>query len=281
MRGARGQAVVETALTMPLSVFLILGILQIGLMQQAHLLTEYAAFQAARAGVVHHGDVNQMKDAAFLSLMPTFTLVYTDNTLANVIAQLTSYERLGMQAYLTAEAAKWEDFAQVDKTPGAALAILQANHFDFIQIQIVLPSGSARYDTFGADVDPPNPGPEIDFDDVSSAGAIDSNLLSIRLTYYYVMRVPLANWVIHNAFVAQQAGVALTRGELLDQRSADDLVEQLSTGAGGAALTAAAANVSEELQTLRLLSVAGLYVVPLRANYTIRMQSNQFQKFMP
>ncbi len=47
-----GQALVEAALTLPLTVFLILGTLQLFLLLQARTLTEYAAFLAVRKGSV-------------------------------------------------------------------------------------------------------------------------------------------------------------------------------------------------------------------------------------
>jgi len=43
-----GQATVEAALTLPLTVFLVLGTVQMFLLLQARLLTEYAAFRAVR-----------------------------------------------------------------------------------------------------------------------------------------------------------------------------------------------------------------------------------------
>lgn len=278
----RGQAAVETALVAPMSVFMILGILQLGQMQQAHLLTEYAAFCAARAGIVHHGNPKTMKEAAFLALMPTFTRVYYEkDTLAQVIVKLKLYQQLGMRAYLTAEAAKWEDFAQVDKQRADALGILAAESFDFIKVDILAPTDSGRYSSIGRNVKPGTQSQEIDFDDVSSEQAVASNVVSIRLTYYYLMRVPFANWVIHNIWTAHRAGVDLLPREAIGQRSADNLVEAYSTSAGGAVLTGAASGESPELRTLRLLNLAGLYVIPLKTTYTMRMQSNQFQKFMP
>ena len=40
----------ETALTLPLTLFLMLGTLQLFLMLQARVLTEYAVFRAVRVG---------------------------------------------------------------------------------------------------------------------------------------------------------------------------------------------------------------------------------------
>src|SRR3954466_2176325 len=69
--GTRGQTAVETALVLPLCIFLLLGIVQLALMQQARLMTDYAAGEAARAGVVWSGSAERMRDAATFALLPT------------------------------------------------------------------------------------------------------------------------------------------------------------------------------------------------------------------
>src|SRR5206468_3892716 len=56
MRGENGQAMVEAAIVLPLCVVLILCAVQIAQVQQARVLLEYAAFNAARAGVVHDAE---------------------------------------------------------------------------------------------------------------------------------------------------------------------------------------------------------------------------------
>lgn len=67
-----GQAAVETALTMPLTIFLILGTLQLFLMLQGRIMAEYAAFRATRAGALAHGNCVPMQHAAILALLPSF-----------------------------------------------------------------------------------------------------------------------------------------------------------------------------------------------------------------
>lgn len=62
---------VESLLVLPLLVFLILGVLQLVMMQHARLMTEYAAFNAARSGIVWNADRLIMENAAILSLLPT------------------------------------------------------------------------------------------------------------------------------------------------------------------------------------------------------------------
>src|SRR5215213_5204064 len=67
----QGQVTLEAALVMPLMVFFVLGLIQLTSMQHAKILTEYAAYNAARAGIVWNGNNERMRDAAIVSLLPT------------------------------------------------------------------------------------------------------------------------------------------------------------------------------------------------------------------
>ena len=66
----RGQAAVETALTLPLILFIILGSLQLFMLMQARILAQYAASRAVRAGAQNFGDCYAMYDAAHVVLLP-------------------------------------------------------------------------------------------------------------------------------------------------------------------------------------------------------------------
>ena len=66
-----GQAAVESALTLPMLVFLVLGTLQLFMLLQAKVMAQYAAFQANRVGSVMHGRCDAMTHAALLALTPT------------------------------------------------------------------------------------------------------------------------------------------------------------------------------------------------------------------
>ena len=76
-----GQSTVEAAIVMPAMVFLVLGILQLTMVQHARIMTDYAAFCAARAGIVFNADKKAMQRAAEIALLPT--MGRTD-TLGNV-----------------------------------------------------------------------------------------------------------------------------------------------------------------------------------------------------
>ena len=67
----RGQALIEAAFALPLLILFILGILQLTLIEHARIMTQYAAFQAARAAIVFNADPRKMRDAAVWSLLPT------------------------------------------------------------------------------------------------------------------------------------------------------------------------------------------------------------------
>ncbi len=70
MRRESGQAAVESALTLPLVLFLILGSLQLFMLSQSRLLAQYGVFQATRVGSVNHGACRPMTHAAILSVLP-------------------------------------------------------------------------------------------------------------------------------------------------------------------------------------------------------------------
>lgn len=75
-----GQAGVETSLTMPLVVFLVLGALQLFMILQARIMAQYAVYKAVRAGSVMHGSCEAMTHTVVAVLLPTITR--TDSPLA-------------------------------------------------------------------------------------------------------------------------------------------------------------------------------------------------------
>ena len=85
MRGAHpqsGQAAVETALTMPLALFMLLGTIQLFLMLQARTMAQYAVYKATRAGSISNGDCDAMKQAAIATLLPAIAQTNTPTSFA-------------------------------------------------------------------------------------------------------------------------------------------------------------------------------------------------------
>lgn len=66
-----GQASVEVALVVPMMIFALLGIIQLTMAYHARMLTEYAAFKAARAASVYRADCDRMVRASLLALVPS------------------------------------------------------------------------------------------------------------------------------------------------------------------------------------------------------------------
>jgi hypothetical protein len=161
-----GQAAVEAALTLPLSVFVILGTLQLFLMLQARVLTEYAAFHAARTGSVKHGDCQAMTHAAIAAVLPSF-------------ARTDSPSALG-----AAFRAHRDDQYQPLLDAGYSGAIVWV----------------ARERPRLADISATE---EEDFDDPAHYQTVeDVRRLEARIVFWYPMRIPFANWVLSRMFLA-------------------------------------------------------------------------------
>jgi hypothetical protein len=176
IRGESGHAAIEAALILPALVGLILCAIQIAQIEQARLLTEYAAFNAARAGVVHDGDNGKkgtdgpMRDAAALSVLPGF----------------------GRTDGLAALGKAWAEFELADRA-------FQIAGLPLVQVTVLNPH-RADFPRFGQHLD----GQELDFDDVRPE-VVDATLLSIRVRYLYELRVPFAGRLVHRLWLARRA----------------------------------------------------------------------------
>jgi len=70
VRPEHGQAAVESALVMPLALFIILGLLQMGMMEQGRLFADYAAYRGARAASLGMASCDAVKRAEIAALTP-------------------------------------------------------------------------------------------------------------------------------------------------------------------------------------------------------------------
>ena len=175
MGGEGGQAMVEAAFVLPLTVALILCTIQITQLQQARVLVEYAAFNAARAGIVQNGNrgrggtAGPMHDAAALSLLPAY----------------------GRTDGIGALAQAWAAF-RIRETALRALGL------PVVQVTVLNPR-RGDFHRLGQHLG----GQEIDFDDVRPQ-AVDANLLSIEVRYLAELRVPFANKLIHSLWLTNR-----------------------------------------------------------------------------
>ncbi len=296
-RAARkGQAVVETAIVLPLMTFLILGVLQLAMIQHAKVMTEYAAYSAARAGIVWNADRWIMENAAIIALLPTYEGLMKQHSLSDPLRML---RRIAQRALLYQVNRKLpaaidsirhgtdgiiDDLPESFQGPATSMrdqvlgiaenwadntlrnAITDAlgdSSLQMVTVEILSP----RLNSFSLR------STEIDFDDVRKGNSWrQATRLTIRVTYLYMMRIPFANQFVHLAWRAHRLGRKLygaiggpstdqSRDGALTYSKQPDLV-------GGDRLTRAVSNIANQSQ---------VYLIPLTATYTMRMQSNPYR----
>jgi Flp pilus assembly protein TadG len=256
-----GQAAVEAALVVPLMVFMVLGIIQLGMMHQARLMAEYAAYRAARAGIVNHSHCELMRNAAFVAVLPTLGPAPQGSgrvdTLENALKVYTQY-------------------SNSNGGSGSPARFHIPGKLEKVRVEVVNPRKSQLprlFSTYGDHM----MAQEIDYDDVRDDTIIRANLLSIRITYFYEMRIPFANWLIHGWFMGFESLSGLQGIQFENQR--------LGGGASHQALEAKGASkgrTSRQKDDYKLISGLALdqrkYIIPLVTTYSMRMQSNMMRK---
>lgn len=194
----RGQAAVESALVLPLTLFLVLGSLQLFLMFQARVMAEYAAFRATRAGSVNHGDCEAMNHAALAALLPTLRPTTNPDELANAFGAVRD-NRFG---------------------DGYTTSVTGIENEEVVWI--------FRERPLAGDI------PNVE-DRAFDARFSEPMQLQVRLVYWYPMRIPFADWVIYRAAAASM-GVAryaaqnpllLTEKADWRQESSDTLTDEV------------------------------------------------------
>jgi hypothetical protein len=170
-----GQAAIESAITLPLFVFLILGIFQLGLMHQARLMTKYAAYKAARAGALHSASMKSMERAALAVLLP---MISRDS---------------GAGEYIKPTHAS-SDFQDKWRWPQVLSNRMAEAELPYVQVTLCGPlrgsfPGSAR---------------EVNFDAPAAVASDDweqgqRTKLRLQVTFNYRMPIPFANWIIFHA----------------------------------------------------------------------------------
>ena len=307
-RRARGQALIETVIVMPFMVFLVLGALQLMLMQHGRVMTEYAAYNAARAGIVHNADWNVMRNAGLISVLPVYQRT---DTLPHFLVAWGKMKVL-------AEVTELVDTlgATVEQVTSDLLNIIPGMNVDFsgafpdislVEINVLTPRGpefdnaedwqnrqesaSRQRDGQGILVYPER---EIDFDDtrmIGDEGRPEMTRLTVQTRVLYPLKIPLVNWIIFQLWYAQEqlraTAVKSTFQEWVQQKG------RLEGGSGGGRYMHEAVADSEgqgmfddfwtttqwtkEMRFLRDMATRhNIYLMPLFGSYAMQMQSNPF-----
>jgi hypothetical protein len=255
-KGEQGQALVEAAFILPAMVFLLLLTIQLTQLQQARIMVEYAAFSAARTGIVKNADNGgsngfdgPMHDAAVIAVLPTF-------------GRTDSFTHLG---------ATWLRFKAED-------ALLR--QFGLSQVRVFVHNPiKSDFKTLGQHLN----GQEIDFDDVRPAAA-EAMLLSLQVRYLYEMKVPFANRLIQTLWLASKAGVLRSwqgsdwTGPKVGGQAGADAVA-LSRGIAAGRVVPDGTPEGIRLAGLVAAGAVNRYYLPVEAFYTMRMQSNPYLKW--
>lgn len=247
---------------MPMYLFLILGTIQLGMMHQARLMTEYAAYRAARVGAVNHGDCTIMKNSALVALLPTFgPRVDTIDKLGMMYARLKipygDKHPMGMTA------------GQIGMRVGYGL--------DIVTIEVHNPKRSqlaSLFNTYGVRTTQGLPGSnlEIDWDDIRDNTVVGANLLSVKVKYYYQLRIPFVNWLIQlwtigYEYLKDVRGYSIgTEKAFYGTVTADAYLKGRALMKGG-----------DFVKLVLYARSLRYYLLPIVGTYSMRMQSNLFR----
>ena len=165
MTRRRGQAALESALTLPLVVFLFLGMLQLMLAFQARAMAQYAAARSVRVGSTNHATCRNMMDAAVLALLPSF------NSFARPGADPTDAVAEAFRRHGSANRYRYDDAYSKGGAP-----------LRFVGEIVWLRRWFAK---------PVTPATELNFDQPGPP-----QRQQVQVVYWFPLKIPFANWVI-------------------------------------------------------------------------------------
>lgn len=209
-----GATMVEFAIVCPFALLLVLGIIQLGLMLTAKEVVNEAAFLAARAGAVQNADKKAMTDLLTKALIP----FYQDTTDPNgPLSRLTvafgksyidtlciPFVRCFLNVdILNPTPAAFQDFGITSSASGN---------------QTFIPNDNLEFRSR-------TPGPN------SGLSIQDANVLKIKVTYGYEIKVPLMQSVIKSVMCGFDTGVeAFGRGNVTVSSGGNDCTNFYNQG---------------------------------------------------
>lgn len=174
----------ETALVLPLTVFLFFGTLQLILMMQGRILAQYAVSRATRSGSLNHGSCGAMQDVALAALLPSLEPFAKGADKAKSFVR--TFTRTGP------DGASWRDNRYNYTNPAGGLR-------GVVWIDRVAP--------LAGDIDEYTE----EYFDVARGPNDQVWRLETRMVYWYPLRIPFANWVISEIAMVQ-LGIDTYRG---------------------------------------------------------------------
>lgn len=237
----RGQALVETALALPLCVFACLAILQLTSIQRARVYVEYAVQVAARTGIVWNGNISRMRDAALLALLPTVGKADSPEALTSTWKRASLAEALDGPGLVKVSVSSPEEVGHMGavwNVPGGA----GWQELDFDGPDTFIPHAELdrHYPSF-LDSGPSSP---------SQKRHRRATLLPVQIEYLYEMKVPVANAAFFwGVYARRQASGGARSGEQAELAA-------------------------------RTRGSPPRYYLKLQSEYVMRMQSNVYRKWV-
>ena len=238
LRTPRGQAAVETALTVPLAVFMLLGTLQLFMLLHARILAQYAVGRAARSGSVNFGSCTVMEKTAIAVLVPALDRSFARPTGAN--ARANRY---------------WDRFRAT-----------QDNSFEWPPR-----SNGASPRTPVVWIDRQKPDYDRDAEELwswpTNGNGPDYRHLEIRMVFFAPMHVPFANWAFSR--------IALAHWGVLDAPSVRPYMPATAEGSWrhGDVGATSSPQPTQVTDVMRASALAEAYVFPIQANAVVQMMS--------
>lgn len=278
------------------------------MIQHGRVMTEYAAYNAVRAGIVHNANWNVMQNAAMISALPIYKRTDRWDRFLRAWAEVKAVSEATQAADMT--------MGTLERLAGDLLGVHISGFMQdisLIEVNVTSPkprvfnkwrtwidrqqSKAKRIDQAGPLVYPEG-GREIDFDDVNFFDWLSENdgpgagRLAVEVRILYPLRIPVINSLIFQLWWAQSylrarriesditewaAWRGRIQGGLASGQYLDEAMERSQGGPLDDLVTTR--QWTKELRTLRWLAAEQhVYLIPLKASYAMQMQSNFFEK---
>jgi hypothetical protein len=239
--GQSGQVEAETAIVLPVMVFLLLGLIQMGLLNQAGIFAKYAAYRAVRTGALRNGKVELMERAAVAAALPILSWGKSHTEVLGRTDTATNWlKKWGMHGFM----------------------LNRMIDFPVLKYAEVTICGPTQREVSGGTY---NPGKNLAaFDNIETSSKGIHTKLRIRLVLNYRMIVPFANWVIHRMW----RGERITKELHLDARSiAIPSMDKKFVDHYALYVTAA--------------KTKDIFIIPIKAYYSMKMHSDIPVELLP
>jgi Flp pilus assembly pilin Flp len=182
-RNQDGQALVEFAISAITFLFVILGVIQLAMVLNAYTLVRYAAYNSARAGIVHAGNQTEMENAMYEAARVSLLAIFPRHGRADHIRGLT-------ENYLAAKETDRDSSLTYFGEPITDVKVIDNNG---------LSAGSV-----------------VTFDDPVDA---DKSLITVQVVHHYELVIPLVNRILFYVFTKIKSGEGYG-GETVDRIAA-------------------------------------------------------------